>query len=180
MKSRIKSLEATINALRSIQLIQDRDPDISSQKFAVYSPQLQSFLSVPAAASTQKAIDRFFRFSDKLFNFFSPIQASAWFRSVFREGKMFDRETKADVCCLMAIATTGCQYLEHEGERHSEERFYDLTKQYLDHLIEIRPLDAIKVCSLLGTYNISEKNTTALAYLGMRLSIALLTPRVNI
>ena len=44
--------------------------------------------------------------------------------------------------------------------------FYSLSKQYTESVIEKDPLEAVKVCTLHAIYNVMDKATVALAYIG--------------
>ncbi|KAI1758787.1 hypothetical protein GGR53DRAFT_471995 [Hypoxylon sp. FL1150] len=160
MKSRIEFLERRVDELQTNQLDQGQSSDLIP-------------LSLPTIPFTQRALDGFFSCSGKLFHFFSRPQVSAFFDSVFQDEGELNSDKKADICCLMAVAAAGYQYTENKGGQESDERFYSLAKHYLDDIIETRPLDAIKVCSLLGMYNIFKKNTTALAYVDIGLGMCL-------
>ncbi|KAK5625248.1 hypothetical protein RRF57_000964 [Xylaria bambusicola] len=66
----------------------------------------------------------------------------------------------------MAVAAAGAQYTNTSEDIGSSYAFYSIAKDYLDDVLEARPLDAIKVCTLLCQYNIVDKPTTSLAYAG--------------
>lgn len=67
----------------------------------------------------------------------------------------------------MSIAAVGAQYGHGNPEAHSDTAYYDIAKHYFDDIVHEGGLDAIKVCILLSMYNIFEKSTVALAYIGM-------------
>lgn len=75
---------------------------------------------------------------------------------------------KAAVCCLAAVASVGVQYNADAFEAGTDGVFYDVARHFFENLMEEKPLDAIKTCSVLAMYNIMNKATVSLAYLGLR------------
>ncbi|PNP60603.1 hypothetical protein FNYG_14665 [Fusarium nygamai] len=121
---------------------------------------------VPSASTTQAAVESFFSSSGKLFHVFSREQVSGYYKDVFgRDGCPIPRQ-KTAICCLAAVAAVGVQYNAGDFEVAIEGVFYDLARQFFGSFMEEQPLDAIKVCALLAMYNIMNKATVSLAYIG--------------
>ncbi|KAI0547703.1 hypothetical protein F4679DRAFT_553113 [Xylaria curta] len=130
----------------------DQSPSIIPQRF------------LPSISVTQQAVDGFFSSSGKLFHIFTRSQASDFMDSVWKAANIESQNWKANVCCLMAIAAVGTQYTESTGGTDASDTFYDISKVYLDSVLEMRPLDAVKIYSLLSMYNVTEKAVASLVY----------------
>lgn len=124
----------------------------------------QQFL--PDAATVQLAVDAFFSCSGKLFHVFTAEQVAVYHHAVFAGGSSAVQTSGPMVCCLMAVAAIGAQYVEGILSRDSEVLLYDAARHNLEDVLEHRPYDAIKVCTLLCMYNVLNKTTAALAYSG--------------
>ncbi|KAH7468366.1 hypothetical protein FOMA001_g15867 [Fusarium oxysporum f. sp. matthiolae] len=121
---------------------------------------------IPSASTTQAAVDSFFSSSGKLFHVFSREQVSGYYKDVFgRDGCPIPNQ-KTAICCLAAVAAVGVQYNAGDFEASIEGVFYDLARHFFGSFMEEQPLDAIKVCALLAMYNIMNKATVSLAYIG--------------
>ncbi|KAI0969368.1 hypothetical protein F4678DRAFT_440212 [Xylaria arbuscula] len=122
-------------------------------------------LAIPSATVTKRAIDGFFSCSGKLFHVFSQDQVSSLVDSVYGEVDGQSKDLKADIGSLMAVAAVGSQYTNAIEENDEVgETFYNIAKFYLEDVITQRPLEAIKVCTLLCMYNVFSKTTASLAY----------------
>jgi hypothetical protein len=121
---------------------------------------------IPSASTTQAAVESFFSSSGKLFHVFSREQVSGYYKDVFGRDGCSIPSQKTAICCLAAVAAVGVQYNAGDFEVAIEGVFYDLARQFFGSLMEEQPLDAIKVCALLAMYNIMNKATVSLAYIG--------------
>ncbi|KAI1429321.1 hypothetical protein F5Y12DRAFT_710226 [Xylaria sp. FL1777] len=121
-------------------------------------------LVVPSAPVTNSAIDGFFSCSGKLFHVFSEAQVSRIAESVYSEMDTESEDRRADIGSLMAVAAVGSQYANTVIEDKVRETFYNVAKFYLEDVITRRPLESIKVCTLLCMYNVFGKATVSLAY----------------
>ena len=74
---------------------------------------------------------------------------------------------KAYICYTAAVAAVGTQYLHSPDSRDAEQTLYDIAKYYFEDVLQASPLHAIKICTLMTMYNILDKATLALAYVGM-------------
>ncbi|KAK5995253.1 hypothetical protein PT974_03652 [Cladobotryum mycophilum] len=126
---------------------------------------------IPSASDTQEAVNVFFSCSGRLLHVFSKEQAEARYSAVFNDQNESTEGSKADLCCVMGLASVGAQYMCGVLEKETEEAFYGIAKHYLDMVIEERPYDAIKVCALLAMYNIMGKATVSLAYVEIGLGM---------
>jgi len=137
---------------------------------------------VPDRATTTRAVDGFFSCSGKLFHVFSREQVAAFYDAVFPGGDEAAIQSGPVVCCLLAVAAIGAQYVQGtQGALGSgvEEAFYDMARHNLEALLVENPLDAIKVCTLLCMYNVMNKAIVSLAYVGAFL-FTFLPPRLRL
>lgn len=118
--------------------------------------------------ATRTAIDSFYSCSGKLFHVLSREQTEqAFAKIVEHQGSPYEAQ-QSDVCCIMAIAAVGAQYVNcREDDKHQEETFYEAAKRYFDYVVENRPFVAVKICVLLAMFNVFGKSMVALAYIGM-------------
>jgi hypothetical protein len=123
-------------------------------------------LVMPNAAVTQRAVDSFFTSAGKLFHVFSKEQVDRSLEDVFGPKRMTAGNQRSAVCCLASVAAVGVQYNTDGFGEGLDETFYDVARHYFVDVIEHRPLDAIKVCTLLAQYNIMNKATVSVAYIG--------------
>ncbi|KOS17375.1 hypothetical protein ESCO_006540 [Escovopsis weberi] len=127
--------------------------------------------AVPDASITQEALKVFFICSGRLLHVFSKEKGSQLYRAVYNSQKTPAEASPLDLGCLMSIASVGAQYMCGTHGREVEKSFYEIGKQQLDAIIQHRPLDAIKVCSLLAVYNVMGKATVSLAYVEIGLGL---------
>lgn len=78
-----------------------------------------------------------------------------------------EEASNAQICCLMSVSAIGAQYEWGNYDLQTEAPFYDIAKYYFDNIVQDAELDSIKVCVMLALYNIMNKATVALAYVGM-------------
>lgn len=123
-------------------------------------------LVLPGVESTKAGVESFFSFSGKLFHVFSQQDTECYSKAIYGLDGQPDISQKVAICCLCAVAAVGIQYNCKEFEKGSEEVFYDVSRHFFSDVLEQRPLDAIKVCTLYALYNIMNKATVALAYVG--------------
>jgi hypothetical protein len=123
-------------------------------------------LVIPSASTTQAAIDSFFSSSGQLFHVFSREQVSGYFEDVFGSDGCPIPSQKTAICCLAAVAAVGVQYNADDFEAGIDGVFYDVARHFFENLMDEQPLDAIKACTLLAMYNIMNKATVSLAYIG--------------
>lgn len=121
---------------------------------------------LPPPELTTRFVDRFFSCSGKLFHLFSRDQVRHCYESTFREPDNTSLDHKADVCCLMIVAAIGAQYEHQLVDQDVQQMFYDAAKHHLEAVIEKRPFDTVKICTLFCLYNIMDKTTVAVAYAG--------------
>ncbi|KAH8643551.1 hypothetical protein IG631_01014 [Alternaria alternata] len=83
------------------------------------------------------------------------------------------RTYAAELAGMAAIGVVHSQLADPETAPPPElaDYFYAVAKHGLDSAISFSPLRAMKICSLLGMYNIVVKATVALAYIGMILHL---------
>ncbi|KAI1742774.1 hypothetical protein F4680DRAFT_411729 [Xylaria scruposa] len=174
LRTRIKVLEQQVGQFRhaSQTVASKTQPQLQSRSASVLpqatsSDQLPSIVpqrSLPSISVTQQAVDGFFSSSSKLFHIFTRSQVSVFMESAWNGVHIESQDWKANVCCLMAIAAVGTQYTDTAGDTDASDTFYDISKVYLDSVLEMRPLDAVKIYTLLCMYNIMKKAVASLAY----------------
>jgi hypothetical protein len=123
-------------------------------------------IEVPAAPATRAAVDNFFGCAGTLLHVFTREQAESFHDEAF-SGTSQTPSWKASVCCLCAIAAIGKVYHHDPDASGGAKRYYDVAKGLFEDLVEIRSLDAIKVCTLLALFNIFDKATLAVVHVGM-------------
>ncbi|KAI0409244.1 hypothetical protein F4802DRAFT_241299 [Xylaria palmicola] len=167
-QSRLAALQSRVQALEQ-QVHQSQLPvDTEAQTQRRPLPDTPSLISsnnqllttahqepMPSASVTQEAIDAFFNWSGKLFHIFTRPQVSLF----------------ADSAWKSSDNTAGSQHIDTSDDTISPNVFYSIAKVYLDAILETRPLDAIKVCALLGIYNFMDKTMASLAFVDIGLGL---------
>lgn len=166
LKSRIKSLEQRVHELQVGQTTRENSVEPSTFGPEVHQAHNFSELSMPSIIVTKNATDGFFSCSGNLFHVFSQSQVSCIADSVYSDDDDENKCKEADIGSLMAVAAVGSQYTNTIVEDEVQETFYNVARFYLDTAITQRPLDTIKICSLLCLYNIFGKPTVSSAYVG--------------
>ena len=123
-------------------------------------------LIIPSAQATRGAIQSFYSSAGKLFHVFTKQQTEQFYKMVFGPDGRPNISQKVAICCLSAVAAVGIQYNPGDFDPGSECVFYDVARHYFVDVVEERPLDAIKVCCMLAMFNVMDKATVAIAYLG--------------
>lgn len=123
-------------------------------------------LDLPSAETTWAGVQSFFNSCGKLFHVFSQQQMDGYYRAVFGSDGTVNTSLKLAICSLYSCAAVGIQYTPGDFEKGMEEIFHDVSRRFFPEIMEERPLDTIKVCTLYAMYNILNKATVALAYVG--------------
>ncbi len=84
--------------------------------------------------------------------------------SVYSEVNSESEDYKADIGSLMAVAAVGSQYANAVIKDKVQETFHNVARFHFQAVITQRPLEAIKVCTLLCMYNVFGKATVSLDY----------------
>ena len=122
-------------------------------------------IGLPDQALTIKAVESFFNSTGQLFHLFSKAQVASYMDDIYSYGSTPGQQKKA-VCCVACVAAVGVQYTADDFSVDLDGVFYEIARRYFDDVYKDRPLDAIKVCTLLGMYNIMTKATVSVAYVG--------------
>lgn len=122
--------------------------------------------TLPSAQTTWAGIQSFFSSCGKLFHIYSQQQLETYYRMVFGINGRPDTSQKLAICCLSAVAAVGIHYNPGDFEKGLEKIFHGVSRRFFSEVMEERPLDTIKVCTLFAMYNIMDKATVALAYVG--------------
>ncbi|KAI0425780.1 hypothetical protein F5Y09DRAFT_334682 [Xylaria sp. FL1042] len=155
LNARIEELEKQVHELQTSQTSRTRPAESKGlAESSAAGPMVQTThtsleLVIPNVAVTQRAVEGFFSCSGKLFHVEVGSET---------EGR------KADLGSLMAVAAVGSQYANVVIEDRVRETFYNVAKLRLEDVITQRPLESIKVCTLLCMYNVFGKATVSLAY----------------
>jgi hypothetical protein len=128
-------------------------------------------LDLPDAVTTENALNAFLHCSGQLFHVFSRDQIFNYYRQIQNRDPN-DEGLGVATCCVAAMAAVGCQYLADVVGYSSQKAFYETARHYFEAVSSEKPLDAVKVCSLLAIYNILRKPTSSLAYIGECLCVA--------
>ncbi|KAI1740370.1 hypothetical protein F4680DRAFT_448126 [Xylaria scruposa] len=172
LKSRIKSLEQRVRELQVGQTTRANSVESSTSGPEIHQAHNFSELYMPGILVTKNATDGFFSGSGNLFHVFSQSQVSSIADSVYGDDDNDENECReADIGSLMAVAAVGSQYSNTIVESEVQETFYNVARFYLDTAITQRPLDTIKICSLLCLYNVFGKPTVSSAYVDVGLGI---------
>ena len=123
-------------------------------------------MKLPTSEFVRAALEAFFSSTGKLFQFFSREQAARYYDMVFDQDST--EVSKVAVCCVALVAAMGLQYEQSEenASREKMDGLYNVAKHYYEAVLVEHPLDAIKVCGLLAMFNIFDKVTISLAYIG--------------
>ncbi|KAH6626618.1 hypothetical protein B0J18DRAFT_144583 [Chaetomium sp. MPI-SDFR-AT-0129] len=129
-------------------------------------------LPLPNAKTTWAGVESFFSSCGRLFHIYSPQQMEAYYKTVFGVDGKPDTSQKLAICCLHAVAAVGIQYNPNDFQKGLEKTFHEVSRRFFSEVMEERPLDTIKVCTLFALYNILDKATVALAYVEVGLSMS--------
>ncbi|KAG7289240.1 hypothetical protein NEMBOFW57_005605 [Staphylotrichum longicolle] len=160
MRIRLELLEKLLSDLQSLS-----DEDAERLYHRVRSASAEDIVSLCREAETTWAgVQSFFNSCGKLFHVFSKQQMEGYYRAVFGSDGTADTSQKLAICCLYSCAAVGIQYTPGDFEKGMEAVFHDVSRRFFPEVMEERPLDTIKVCTLYAMYNILNKATVALAY----------------
>jgi hypothetical protein len=129
-------------------------------------------LPLPSAKTTWAGVQSFFSSCGKLFHIYTQEQMLDYYRAVFGIDGKADTSQKLAICCLYAFASVGIQYNAGDFQKGLGEAFHNVSRRFFSEVMEDRPLDTIKVCTLFAMYNIIDKATVALAYVEVGLSMS--------
>ena len=121
---------------------------------------------LPSSETTWRGFQCFYSSCGNLFHVFSREQMEGFYRTVFDTDGRVDTSQKLAICYLCACASVGIQYNPGLFPKGLEKSFHDVSRRFFFDVLEVRPLDAVKVCTLFAMYNILDKATVALAYVG--------------
>ncbi|AEO56594.1 hypothetical protein MYCTH_2057132 [Thermothelomyces thermophilus ATCC 42464] len=129
---------------------------------------------LPGAKTTRAGVQTFFGSTGKLFHVYTQRQMEAYHTAVFGadDGKPPDTSRGLELCCLYAVAAVGVLYNAGTFQPGLENVFHDVSRRFFSDLMEQRPLDTIKVCTLYAMYNVLDKATVALAYVEVGLGMS--------
>ncbi|RYC56253.1 hypothetical protein CHU98_g9955 [Xylaria longipes] len=175
LRSRIEVLEQRVGQAQSASQADtsrtqseflSKPDSVSSATSAEQLPSIIAQRFLPSISVTRQAVEGFFSGNGELFHVFTRAQVSVFMDSVWKDVDIGSQSWKADVCCLMAIAAVGTLYTDTTGDTDVSDAAYDISKAHLDSVLEMRPLDAVKICTLLCMYNVMSKAVASLAYAG--------------
>ncbi|KAH6641192.1 hypothetical protein F5144DRAFT_642046 [Chaetomium tenue] len=129
-------------------------------------------IPLPSAKTTWAGVQSFFSSTGRLFHIYTQQQMQDYYRTVFGVDGKADTSQKLAICCLYAFAAVGIQYNAGDFKEGLEKTFHDVSRRFFSEVMEDRPLDTIKVCTLFAMYNILDKATVALAYVEVGLSMS--------
>ncbi|KAK4152019.1 hypothetical protein C8A00DRAFT_35335 [Chaetomidium leptoderma] len=129
-------------------------------------------LEPPNAEMTWTAVQSFFTSCGTLFHIYTREQLQEYHRAVFGNDGKADTSQKLAICCLCAVAAVGIQYNAGFFQDGLGESFHEVSRHFFSEVMEERPLDTIKVCTLFAMFNILNKATVALAYVEVGLTMS--------
>ncbi|KAL2176477.1 uncharacterized protein P884DRAFT_285865 [Thermothelomyces heterothallicus CBS 202.75] len=131
-------------------------------------------LPLPGAKTIWAGVRSFFGSTGKLFHVYTQRQMEAYHTAVFGvdDGKPPDTSRRLELCCLYAVAAVGILYNAGTFQRGLENIFHHVSRRFFSDLMEERPLDTIKVCTLYAMYNVLDNATVALAYVEVGLGMS--------
>ncbi|KAK8093245.1 nitrate assimilation regulatory protein nira protein [Apiospora kogelbergensis] len=132
-------------------------------------------MSLSDTTRIQAAVDAFFKASDNWFLVFNKGTVMRYHGDIYANRPEQPQAMKqAELCCLCAVAAVGmCFVYNDERALGYSETLYQTSTHYFALLYKILPLDAIKVCTLLATFNIKNQRTTALAFVEIGLNLCM-------
>lgn len=112
----------------------------------------------------EKAADTLLKVSGLVFRVYSAEQQQEILRHVYHGS---DRHSsKAAICELCSLSAVGTQFSGGLIPPDDGDIMYSVAKQFLDDVIAVSPLRALKVVTLLAIYNMINHATVSLAYIG--------------
>ena len=132
-------------------------------------------MSLSDTTRIHTAVDAFFEVSNNWFLVFSKETIMRYHGDVYTNSPDRPQTVKqAELCCLCAVAAVGMRFAYNDEKAVGySETLYQTSTNYFALLYKILPLDAIKVCTLLATFNIKNQRTTALAFVEIGLSLCM-------
>ncbi len=112
----------------------------------------------------EKAADTLLKVSGLVFRVYSPEQQRDILQHVYHDSER--TSSKAAICELCSLAAVGTQFSGGEIPPDNGDIMYSMAKQFLDDVIAVSPLRALKVVTLLAVYNMLNHATVSLAYIG--------------
>ncbi|KAI5798105.1 hypothetical protein FPQ18DRAFT_240575, partial [Pyronema domesticum] len=124
---------------------------------------------LPPPSLISKILDSFYTCSGTLFYICTREQSFELFRSLYWSDCQRTKPALAEIC---AIAAVGCQY-DADGVSNEHRRaFFDTAKIYIDDVVEMSELRAMRLYALCGMYSIMDKRIAAWSYVAAGLKIA--------
>jgi len=139
-------------------------PSPSAQTLAGASDHLIR-LWMPNAESSRVAIRIFYQEAGKVFHVFSEQQVEAYLALAFEPHGRMGVSWRSALCCVCVVAALGAQCRPSDFDTGTHRTYYDIANLCFASVVS-NPLEHIKVCSLLAMYNILEKATVGLAFVG--------------
>jgi hypothetical protein len=143
--------------------------DLSYQN-AIFNQALQNLplnmdsMSTNGSEKLKKGIESFFMRGGSMFHVFSRDEMSSHWESFFDSDNHSGRNST--IACLSAVAAVGYQWLVEVAEKQTGNAFYSISRHYLEDLLHFRPFDGIKVCTLMSMFNVLNRPTISLVYVG--------------
>ncbi|OIW30222.1 hypothetical protein CONLIGDRAFT_714604 [Coniochaeta ligniaria NRRL 30616] len=162
------SLSASSPRLSSTPSVSSRvSRDVSDASRLLVRPDL------PNQALTTRAVESFFSSTGQLFHVFSRGQVASYLNEIYGSINCLTTSVKKAVCCVASVAAVGVQYKADDFDNGLETIVYEVARRHFVDVFEDRhrPLDSIKVCTLLAMYNIMNKATVSVAYVEVALGM---------
>lgn len=123
-------------------------------------------VALPDTPAILEAIDSFFACSSTLFHVFTrhEIDRCAGDFCQIRDPQTLDKTSS--ICPVMAVAAVGAQYRPEKFSDQVATEFYDVAARLLDATLSKAPLHGLKASVLLAHYNVMDKPTTSIDFVG--------------
>lgn len=119
---------------------------------------------LPSTDILHKCIEAFYEESGKLFHVFSRSHLQAQSQILASRG---DKQAlRLAACELCAVAALGSQYIQETLPEGTEQNLYGVAKHLLEDVVTVDTTRAGKVCTLLGMFNIMNKQKVAMTFVG--------------
>jgi len=126
-------------------------------------PPVYTIDHLPPPMLISKILDSFYTCSGTLFYVCSREQSFELFRSLYWGDTQRTKPALAELCAIVAV---GSQY-DNDGVSNEHRRaFFDTAKIYIDDVVEMSELRAMRLYTLCAMFSIMEKRIAAWSYVG--------------
>lgn len=129
---------------------------------------------LPSTEALHKCIEAFYEESGQLFHVFSRSHIEAQSRILAGQG---DKQAlRLAACELCAVAALGSQYIKETVPEGTEQNLYGVAKHLLEDVVNVDTTRAAKICTMLGMFNIMNKQKVAMTFVGKLMVASIILP----